>query len=115
VLPDNLTIVHHSQIIALVAGRQLPAIYPVPFFAVASGLIAYGVDIADQFRGAASSLSRYAAGLLDPRASKQVTLRSGGGSLTQSVSETTMEPRSKAAHLDRGNRSLRFGKKLERP
>jgi ABC-type uncharacterized transport system substrate-binding protein len=58
VLPDNLTVVHYRLIIALVAGRHLPAIYPVPFFAAAGGLIAYGVDIADQFRSAASYVDR---------------------------------------------------------
>jgi putative ABC transport system substrate-binding protein len=58
VLPDNLTVVHHRLIITLVAGRHMPAIYPVPFFAAAGGLIAYGVDIADQFRSAASYVDR---------------------------------------------------------
>jgi putative tryptophan/tyrosine transport system substrate-binding protein len=57
VLPDNLTVVHHRLIIASVARRHMPAIYPVPFFA-AAGLIAYGVDIADQFRSAASYVDR---------------------------------------------------------
>jgi ABC-type uncharacterized transport system substrate-binding protein len=58
VLPDNLTVVHHQLIIALVAARHMPAIYPVPFFATAGGLIAYGVDIVDQFRSAASYVDR---------------------------------------------------------
>ena len=58
VLPDNLTVVHHRPIIDLVAERHMPAIYPVPFFAAAGGLIAYGVDIADQFRSAASYVDR---------------------------------------------------------
>jgi putative tryptophan/tyrosine transport system substrate-binding protein len=58
VLPDNLTVVHHRLIIAMVAARRMPTIYPVPFFAAAGGLIAYGVDIADQFRSAAIYVDR---------------------------------------------------------
>jgi putative tryptophan/tyrosine transport system substrate-binding protein len=58
VLPDNLTVVHHQLIIDLVAERHMPTIYPVPFFAVAGGLVAYGVDIADQFRSAADYVDR---------------------------------------------------------
>jgi putative ABC transport system substrate-binding protein len=58
VLPDNLTVVHNRLIITLIAARRMPAIYPVPFFAAAGGLIAYGVDIADQFRSAGSYVDR---------------------------------------------------------
>jgi putative tryptophan/tyrosine transport system substrate-binding protein len=68
VLPDNLTVVHHQLIIDLVAERHMPTIYPVPFFAVAGGLVAYGVDIADQFRSAAGYVDRILTGDLPVQA-----------------------------------------------
>ena len=40
------------------ARHRLPAIYPFPFYARAGGLLSYGIDQIDQFRGAAGYVDR---------------------------------------------------------
>jgi putative ABC transport system substrate-binding protein len=52
------TSIHHDLIISLAARYKLPAIYPEPFFAKAGGLIAYGPNNEDEFRGAAGYVDR---------------------------------------------------------
>jgi putative tryptophan/tyrosine transport system substrate-binding protein len=49
---------HRDLIIALAARHRLPAIYPLPYYAMDGGLIGYGPDIVDQFWRAASYVDR---------------------------------------------------------
>jgi putative ABC transport system substrate-binding protein len=42
----------------LAAKLNLPAVYPFRFFVTDGGLIAYGVNVVDQFRSAASYIDR---------------------------------------------------------
>jgi hypothetical protein len=58
VAPDNTTALNRDRIISLAAKYRLPTIYPYRFFAAGNGLISYGVDIADFFRGAAIYIDR---------------------------------------------------------
>ena len=51
-------IAHRDPIIESVAQHRLPAVYPLRLFATAGGLAAYGPDIADDFRRAASYVDR---------------------------------------------------------
>jgi putative tryptophan/tyrosine transport system substrate-binding protein len=53
VLPDATTNSRFEIIIAIAARYRVPAIYAFRYQAVAGGLISYGCDIADLFRGAA--------------------------------------------------------------
>ena len=53
-----LTAVHRNLIIALAARHRLPAVYPFRYFATSGGLISYGPDVADQYRGAAGYVDR---------------------------------------------------------
>jgi putative tryptophan/tyrosine transport system substrate-binding protein len=53
-----LSIVHRERIVALAARDKLPAVYWERFFVTAGGLISYGPDQIDQFRGAASYVDR---------------------------------------------------------
>jgi putative ABC transport system substrate-binding protein len=43
---------------ALAARHKLPAVYPNPYYVVSGGLIAYGPNIVDQYRQAASYVDR---------------------------------------------------------
>ena len=58
VTPNGLAIVHRELIINLAARYKLPAIYPFRFFAESGGLLAYGPDVADQYRRAAAYVDR---------------------------------------------------------
>ena len=58
VFPDIFTTAHHKQIIALAQQYRLPAIYAYRFFPAAGGLISYGVDTPDLFRGMAGYVDR---------------------------------------------------------
>jgi putative ABC transport system substrate-binding protein len=58
VLPSIFAATHRAAIIALVDKHRFPAIYPFRFFVADGGLIAYGVDINDQFRRAAAYVDR---------------------------------------------------------
>jgi putative tryptophan/tyrosine transport system substrate-binding protein len=49
---------HRQLIIALAARHQLPAVYPFPYLAHSGGLIAYGPNIVDSYRRAASYVDR---------------------------------------------------------
>ncbi len=49
---------HREKIIALAARNKLPAVYNNRVFVVDGGLISYGVDLADQFRRAATYVDR---------------------------------------------------------
>jgi putative ABC transport system substrate-binding protein len=50
--------VHRNLIITLAARHQLPAVYPLPYYGRAGGLIAYGPDQLDQYRRAAGYVDR---------------------------------------------------------
>jgi putative tryptophan/tyrosine transport system substrate-binding protein len=58
VIPDSFNIVHRERIIGLAAQRRVPAIYPYSFAVKDGGLISYGNDQIDVFRGAASDVDR---------------------------------------------------------
>lgn len=58
VVAHPFTTANRKAIIALAARFRLPAIYPYRFFANDGGLIAYGPDQVDQWRGAASYVDR---------------------------------------------------------
>src|SRR5262245_44412824 len=49
---DPFFTARRDQIVALAAHHAIPAIYPVPDFAVAGGLMSYGTDFADSYRQA---------------------------------------------------------------
>jgi putative ABC transport system substrate-binding protein len=58
VLADPLTIRNRDLIIVLAARYRLPAIYMLRFFATSGGLISYGSDQLEQWRGAAEYVDR---------------------------------------------------------
>jgi putative ABC transport system substrate-binding protein len=58
VLPDNFINAHRELIVALAEQHRLPAIYPSRFFVTAGGLLSYGVDVLDMYRGAATYVDR---------------------------------------------------------
>jgi putative ABC transport system substrate-binding protein len=58
VTPSALAIVHRELIIGSTARMKLPAIYPFRYFVTDGGLISYGPDIVDQYRGAAGYVDR---------------------------------------------------------
>jgi putative ABC transport system substrate-binding protein len=58
VTPSSLAIVRRDLVISLASRRRLPAIYPFRYFAVGGGLLSYGPDVADQWRGAADYIDR---------------------------------------------------------
>jgi putative tryptophan/tyrosine transport system substrate-binding protein len=51
-------VVHRNLIITLAARHQLPAVYPLPYFARSGGLISYGPDTIDPYRRAAGYVDR---------------------------------------------------------
>ena len=58
VMPDSFLTAHRAEITSLAARYRVPAIYPFRFFAEVGGLLAYGVDLSDNFRRAASYADR---------------------------------------------------------
>jgi putative ABC transport system substrate-binding protein len=53
-----LSNVHRELIIALAARHKLPAVYYRRYFVTSGGLISYGYDVVDQYRGAAGYVDR---------------------------------------------------------
>jgi putative ABC transport system substrate-binding protein len=53
-----LSVVHRGLVVALAAQFNLPTIYYRRFFVSAGGLISYGYDVVEQFRGAAGYVDR---------------------------------------------------------
>jgi putative tryptophan/tyrosine transport system substrate-binding protein len=51
-------VVHRNLIITLAARHQLPAVYPLSYFARSGGLISYGPDSIDPYRRAAAYVDR---------------------------------------------------------
>jgi putative ABC transport system substrate-binding protein len=58
VVPHPYTIANRAAIIILAARYRLPAIYPYRYFAAEGGLLSYGPDQIDQWRGAATYVDR---------------------------------------------------------
>jgi putative ABC transport system substrate-binding protein len=58
VLSQGLGTIYRKLIIALAARHQLPAVYPYRNFVAEGGLIAYGPDQIEQYRGSASYIDR---------------------------------------------------------
>jgi len=58
VMPHAYTLANRTSIIILAARHRLPAIYSYRFFATEGGLMSYGPDQIDQFRGAATYVDR---------------------------------------------------------
>ena len=53
-----LAVVHQNLIVAVTAQHKLPAVYYRRYYARSGGLISYGPDIDEQFRGAARYVDR---------------------------------------------------------
>jgi putative ABC transport system substrate-binding protein len=58
VLPHPIFIQNRDLIIVLAARYRLPAIYPFRYFATGGGLISYGINQIEQWRGAAGYVDR---------------------------------------------------------
>ena len=58
VMPNTFTLMHRQRIATVAAERKVPAMYPYRAFAAAGGLMAYGADLSDAFRRAASYVDR---------------------------------------------------------
>jgi putative ABC transport system substrate-binding protein len=58
VVPDVTTVRHRHLIISLAARHRLPAIYPFRYFAGDGGLVYYGMDVIEHYRGAAAYIDR---------------------------------------------------------
>jgi putative tryptophan/tyrosine transport system substrate-binding protein len=58
IIPDGFLNVHRAEIVALAARYRMPAVYPWRFFTEIGGLMCYGSEQSDQFRLAASYVSR---------------------------------------------------------
>ena len=58
VMPHPNTIANRGSIIILAARHRLPAVYPFRYFATEGGLMSYGPDQIDQWRGAATYVDR---------------------------------------------------------
>jgi putative tryptophan/tyrosine transport system substrate-binding protein len=58
VMPDTGPVVYRKTIISLADRYRLPTIYPLRVFITDGGLIYYGIDFPEMFRGAASYVDR---------------------------------------------------------
>lgn len=58
VLPGAATGVHRINIVAAAARNQLPAIYPIRYMAAEGGLLSYGSEHIEPFRGSAAYVDR---------------------------------------------------------
>jgi len=55
---SGLTLLHRGLISTLTARHRLPAVYPYRYFVTGGGLVSYGPNFNDQFRGAAGYVDR---------------------------------------------------------
>jgi ABC-type uncharacterized transport system substrate-binding protein len=55
---DPFVLLHRKLIIDLAARHKLPALYRFPIYVQDGGLMSYGVDLAEQYRGAAGYVDR---------------------------------------------------------
>jgi putative ABC transport system substrate-binding protein len=58
VTASALSLIHHNLVIALAAQHKLPTVYYRRYYVTSGGLISYGFDIDDQYRGAARYVDR---------------------------------------------------------
>ena len=58
VTASALAVVHRELIIGLAARHKLPAVYYRRYFAATGGLVSYGYDVDEQFRGSAAYVDR---------------------------------------------------------
>ena len=58
VVPDGFILGHSSAIILAAARNNVPAVYALSVFVRDGGLLSYGADVVDTFRGAASYVDR---------------------------------------------------------
>jgi len=58
VTPSALTLAHRELIIRLAAQHKLPAVYFRRYYAASGGLVSYGYDLVQQYRGAAGYVDR---------------------------------------------------------
>lgn len=58
VLPSPPSVVYRKRVIAIVAKNKLPAIYTYRFFVADGGLISYGNDVYEAYRGAGTQIGR---------------------------------------------------------
>jgi len=58
VTPDTSMFIYRQAIIALADRYRLPTIYPFRFFVTEGGLMSYGINLADSYRGAADYVDR---------------------------------------------------------
>jgi putative ABC transport system substrate-binding protein len=58
VMPDLFMVGHRAPIISAAARNNVPAVYTGSVFARDGGLLSYGIDQVDTFRGAASYVDR---------------------------------------------------------
>jgi putative tryptophan/tyrosine transport system substrate-binding protein len=57
-MPDSFMDAHRVEITSLTARYRLPAVYQLRFFTELGGLLSYGVEQTDNFRGAATYADR---------------------------------------------------------
>jgi putative tryptophan/tyrosine transport system substrate-binding protein len=57
-MPDSFLNARRAEITSLAARYRLPAVYPYRFYAEHGGLLSYGVDLLDNYRGAATYADR---------------------------------------------------------
>jgi putative ABC transport system substrate-binding protein len=57
-LPDSFLTVQRDRILELATQYRLPMIFDAPYWTKIGGLIAYGPDLVDMFRGAATNVDR---------------------------------------------------------
>ena len=57
-LPDNFINANRELVVSMAEKYRLPAVYPFRFFVTSGGLLSYGVDVIDMYRGAASYVDR---------------------------------------------------------
>jgi putative ABC transport system substrate-binding protein len=58
VLADTLTVAHRAELATFAARNRIPAVYPLPEFVDAGGLVAYGASWSDAFRRVAGLVDR---------------------------------------------------------
>jgi putative ABC transport system substrate-binding protein len=58
VLPSIFAAAHRKMFIDAAARTRLPTVYPFPYFVADGGLVSYGIDVLEQYRGAASYVAR---------------------------------------------------------
>jgi len=58
IMTDTTMVVHRELICSLADRYRLPTVYPYRFYVTGGGLMSYGIDLANLFRGAASYVDR---------------------------------------------------------